>query len=171
MTEHNLMAQMATALEALLREQDGPPLVRRVSQYRAAMKLAHAALAAYRGETETATELALSTLTALQQERDELQAALEWIAGGDVMRSEVGTDKTYSHADTVLAYQGIARAALAPKATQEAGALSATDDAWIKALYVERHGDDEGWLDAPGSYFISGVQAALTAQSKLQEGK
>lgn len=37
-------------------------------------------------------------------------------------------------------------------------------DADIKALYVKQHGTDKGWCGIEGSYFISGVQAALAAQ-------
>ena len=33
-------------------------------------------------------------------------------------------------------------------------------DAETKALYVAHFGNDEGWLGAPGSWFIEGVRAA-----------
>lgn len=36
-------------------------------------------------------------------------------------------------------------------------------DVDIKALYTKWHGTDAGWLGAEGSYFTSGVQAALAA--------
>lgn len=38
-------------------------------------------------------------------------------------------------------------------------------DEATKAMYVAAHGSDDGWLGVEGSYFISGVRAALDSQA------
>lgn len=48
------------------------------------------------------------------------------------------------------------------EATQPA-ATGAVADAEIRAMYVDQHGTDAGWLGIEGSYFIAGVQAARRA--------
>lgn len=44
-------------------------------------------------------------------------------------------------------------------------ALENVADAEIKALYIDWHGNDKGWLGIEGSYFISGVSAARKQQA------